>query len=95
MEMLEKIGENPLLVSIITLILTTIIGGISFLIKKVITGKQEDKTNKYATQQSNIVQNFNTGISYNDVRQIAKEVVEVAIEDKLSKLEKKEEKETF
>ena len=93
--MLEKIGGNPLLVSIITLTLTTIIGGIGFLIKKLINQNKEDKTNKYATQQSNIVQNFSTGISYNDVRQIAEEVAEVVVEDKLSKLEKKEEKGTF
>lgn len=95
METLEKIGENPLLVSIITLILTTIIWGIGFLIKRVITGKVEKRVDKYSNQQSNIIQNFNTGISYNDVRKIAEEVVEVAIEDKLSKLENKEENSTF
>ena len=88
MDMLEKIGNNPLLVSVITLILTTIIGGISFLIKKIVSEKQENKVIKYSNQQSNIVQNFSTGISYNDVKQIAEEVAEVVIEDKLNKLQK-------
>lgn len=92
MDMLEKIGNNPLLVSVITLILTTIIGGISFLIKKIVSEKQENKVIKYSNQQSNIVQNFSTGISYNDVKQIAEEVAEVVIEDKLNKLQKERKK---
>lgn len=92
MDMLEKIGNNPLLVSVITLILTTIIGGISFLIKKIVSEKQENKVIKYSNQQSNIVQNFSTGISYNDVKQIAEEVAEVVIEDKLNKLQKEKKK---
>lgn len=82
--MLEKIGTNPLLVSIITLVLTTIIGGIGFLIKKVIGEKQENRINKNATQQSNIIQNFSTGMSYNDVRKIAEDV----LEDKLNEIGK-------
>lgn len=82
--MLEKIGGNPLLVSIITLVLTAIIGGIGFLIKKVMEEKQENMINKNATQQSNIIQNFSTGMSYNDVRKIAEDV----LEDKLNEIGK-------
>ena len=75
-EILEKIGNNPLLVSIITLVTTTIIGAIGYLIKKVIENKKTDINLKQANQQSNIIQNFTSGMTYKDVRQIAEEVVE-------------------
>ncbi len=76
MDILEKIGNNPLLVSIITLVTTTIIGAIGYLIKKVIENKKTDINLKQANQQSNIIQNFTSGMTYKDVRQIAEEVVE-------------------
>ena len=80
--MLEKLGNNPLIVSLITLFFTTMIGAIGYMIKKVIDNKKEVVKNN--NQQSNIIQNFNSGVTYNEVRQIAEEVVE----NKLNKLTK-------
>lgn len=82
MEILEKLGNNPLIVSLITLFFTTIIGALGYILKKVISNKREIVKN--TNQQSNIIQNFNAGITYNEARQIAEEVVE----DKLSKMKK-------
>ena len=82
METLEKKGNNPLIVSLITLFFTTMIGAIGYIIKKVIDNKKEVVKNN--NQQSNIIQNFNSGVTYNEVRQIAEEVVE----NKLNKLTK-------
>lgn len=79
MEMLEKIGNNPLLVSLITLIATTIIGALGYLIKKAIIDKEKNQNIRTTTQQSNIIQNFNSGITYREVREIAEEVVEIKL----------------
>lgn len=84
MEMLEKIGNNPLLVSLITLIATTIIGALGYLIKKAIIDKEKNQNIRTTTQQSNIIQNFNSGITYREVREIAEEVVE----SKLNRIKK-------
>lgn len=81
--MLEKIGNNPLLVSLITIIITTILGAVGYLIKQFIE-KNENDNIKNNTQQSNIIQNFNSGITYNDLKQIVEDVVE----DKLQKYKK-------
>ena len=59
MDMLEKIGNNPLIVSIITLIVGTIIGIIGYLLKKVIDDKGKNEKIKSNNQQNNIIQNFN------------------------------------
>ena len=83
MELLEKLGNNPLIVSLITLFVTTLIGAIGYLLKKGINNKKEIVKN--TNQQSNIIQNFNSGITYNEARKIAEEVVE----DKLNKMKKK------
>lgn len=82
MEFLEKLGNNPLIVSIITLICTTIIGAIGYVLKKAINNKKDIVKN--TNQQSNIIQNFNSGITYNEAKQIAEEVVE----NKLNKMKK-------
>lgn len=79
MEMLEKIGNNPLLVSLITLVATTIIGALGYLIKKAIIDKEKNQDIRTSAQQSNIIQNFNSGITYKEVREIAEEVVESKI----------------
>ena len=71
MDMLEKIGNNPLIVSIITLIVGTIIGIIGYLLKKVIDDKGKNEKIKSNNQQNNIIQNFNSGITYKEARQIA------------------------
>lgn len=84
MEMFEKIGNNPLLVSLITLIATTIIGALGYLIKKAIIDKEKNQNIRTTTQQSNIIQNFNSGITYREVREIAEEVVE----SKLNRIKK-------
>ncbi|MCI8411322.1 MAG: hypothetical protein HFJ40_02535 [Clostridia bacterium] len=83
--MLEKIGNNPLIVSIITLIVGTIIGIIGYLLKKVIDDKGKNEKIKSNNQQNNIIQNFNSGITYKEARQIAEEVVE----NKLNTIDKK------
>lgn len=83
MKLLEKLGNNPLIVSLITLFVTTLIGAIGYLLKKGINNKKEIVKN--TNQQSNIIQNFNSGITYNEARKIAEEVVE----DKLNKMKKK------
>lgn len=85
MDMLEKIGNNPLVVSIITLIVGTIIGVIGYLLKKVIDDKGESEKIKSNNQQNNIIQNFNSGITYKEAKQIAEEVVE----NKLNRINKK------
>ncbi len=85
MDMLEKIGNNPLIVSIITLIVGTIIGIIGYLLKKVIDDKGKNEKIKSNNQQNNIIQNFNSGITYKEARQIAEEVVE----NKLNTIDKK------
>lgn len=85
MDMLEKIGNNPLIVSIITLIVGTIIGIIGYLLKKVIDDKGGNEKIKSNNQQNNIIQNFNSGITYKEARQIAEEVVE----NKLNTIDKK------
>lgn len=85
MDMLEKIGNNPLVVSIITLIVGTIIGVIGYLLKKVIDDKGENEKIKSNNQQNNIIQNFNSGITYKEAKQIAEEVVE----NKLNRINKK------
>ncbi|MGN1297168.1 MAG: hypothetical protein ACI4VH_01870 [Clostridia bacterium] len=82
MEILEKLGNNPLIVSLITLLVTTLIGAIGYLFKKVINHKKEMVKN--TNQQSNIIQNFNSGITYKEAREIAEEVVE----NKLNKMKK-------
>lgn len=84
MEVLKQIGENPLLVSLITIALTTIIAAIGYLIKKVIN-KEKDKKEENNIQQSNIIQNFNTGVTYKEVREIAEEVVERELNKKQNK----------
>ncbi len=82
MEILEKLGNNPLIVSLITLFVTTLIGAVGYLLKKVMNHKKEIIKN--TNQQSNIIQNFNSGITYKEARQIAEEVVE----NKLNKMKK-------
>ena len=70
MDMLEKIGNNPLIVSIITLIVGTIIGIIGYLLKKVIDDKGKNEKIKSNNQQNNIIQNFNSGITKKQETQI-------------------------
>lgn len=82
--MLEKISNNPLIVSIITLVITTFIGIIGYLLKRIIEFNKGEKDYSKNINQNNIVQNFNTGVNYSDVERIAEEVVE----RKLSKMKK-------
>lgn len=91
MDIFEKLGSNPLYVSLITLVATTAIGAIGYLLKKWIDQDiKEHKSidDRSKNQQNNIIQNFNSGITYEEARQIAEEVVE----DKLNKIKKRENK---
>ena len=69
MEVVEKIINNPLFVAIITLLLSTIIAIIGYLLKRLIGGNNQEKNNS-------IVQNFNTCVNYNDVEKIVEDVVD-------------------
>ena len=82
MGILENLSNNPLFVSIITIILTTFIGVLGYLLKGVIDKKEKDYSKDI--NQNNIIQNFNTGINYSDVEKIAEDVVD----RKLSKMKK-------
>ena len=91
MEFFEKLGNNPLYVSLITLIATSVIGAIGYLLKKRIDGDtKEHKSSDVGTnnQTNNIIQNFNSGITYKEARQIAEEVVE----DRLSTINNRKNK---
>lgn len=79
--MIEKIGNNPLLVSIITILLTTLLGGIGFLIKNKIQekDKKKDKKQEEIDISNRIVQNFNQGVAYSEIKEIATDVYETRI----------------
>lgn len=87
----DTFSNNPLIVSIIT----ALIGGIGFLIKKYIDSNTKNKIeSKRLNNENNITQNFNNGISYNDVKQIAEDVCDKKLLDlkkEILKMEKKEE----
>lgn len=85
MEIFENISNNPLIVSIITLFLTTLVGIIGYVLKKVIDMNKKENNYSKEINQNNIIQNFNTGINYSDVEKIAEEVVD----RKLSKMDSK------
>ena len=57
---MEQLSYNPLIVAIVSLLLSTLIGIIGYLFKKVLDG------NKQASNNS-IVQNFNTNVDYSEV----------------------------
>lgn len=84
MEILEKLSNNPLIVSIITILLTTCISLIGFTIKKMMDINKKEKDYSKEVNQNHIVQHFNTGINYSDVEKIAEDVVD----RKLSKMKK-------
>lgn len=79
--MIEKLGNNPLLVSIITIILTALLGGIGFLIKnRMQKNKNEEETIQKVIKPSNkIVQNFNQGLPYSEIKQIAVDVYDTKL----------------
>ena len=79
--MIEKIGNNPLLVSVITILLTTLLGGIGFLIKNKIQSKdkKKDKEQEEIEISNRIVQNFNQGVAYSEIKEIATDIYETRI----------------
>lgn len=92
MEILERLGSNPLIVSIMTVIITSSFAGIGYLIKRKLTNKDEKKMikkeNNKQEQNNQIIQNFNS-MSYHDVKEIASEVYETKVgllEEKLERV---------
>lgn len=74
--MFKEISKNPLIVSIISIILTTIIGVIAYFIKRLIDfQKSENKILKEQNQNQNkIIQNFNAGMSYSEIEKIVENI---------------------
>ncbi len=75
---MEQLSYNPLIVAIVSLLLSTLIGIIGYLFKKVLDG------NKQASNNS-IVQNFNTNVDYSEVEKIVENVVNKKMSDKNDK----------
>lgn len=75
MGILEKLSNNPLIVSIFTILVTTCISIIGYTIKKVMDINKKENDYLKEVNQNNIIQNFNTGINYSDVEKIAENVV--------------------
>lgn len=73
MEILERLSNNPLIVSVITIILTTFISLIGYIIKKIMDINKKEKENSKEINQNSIIQNFNTIINYNDVERMKKQ----------------------
>lgn len=84
MKMLEKLSNNPLIVSIITILLTTFISIMGYMLKKIIDMNKKEENYSKEINQNNIIQNFNTGINYSDVERIAEDIVD----RKLAKMKK-------
>lgn len=82
--MLEKLSNNPLIVSIITILLTTFISIMGYMLKKIIDMNKKEENYSKEINQNNIIQNFNTGINYSDVERIAEDIVD----RKLAKMKK-------
>ena len=72
---MEQLSYNPLVVAIVSLLLSTLIGIIGYLFKKLLDG------NKQASNNS-IVQNFNTNVDYSEVEKIVENVVNKKMSDK-------------
>ena len=75
---MEELSYNPLIVAIVSLLLSTLIGVIGYLLKKILDGNKQVSNNS-------IVQNFNTNVDYSEVEKIVENVVNKKISDKNNK----------
>ncbi len=75
MEIFEKLSHNPLIVSVVTLVLTTFISLMGYIMKKIIDINKKEKNDTKEIYQNNMIQNFHTGMNYSDVERIAEDVV--------------------